>query len=88
VTAEALKTRGAAPGAAARAPVPSIETSRAALFESIERVKTERARIRALRDAIAPLDRRFNAEARRLWHQLDDWLNGLDAAITDAPEQE
>lgn len=86
MTAEALKTRGAA--ASAAAPSSSHETRRAALFDSIDRVKAERARIRALRDAIPPLERRFNEDSRSLWHQLDDWLNGLDAAITDAPEQQ
>lgn len=85
MTAEALKTRGAAASAAAE--LPSREARCAALFDSIDRVKAERARIRALRDGIPPLERRFNEDSRRLWHQLDDWLNGLDAAITDAPEK-
>lgn len=79
MTTEALKTRDGA--------APSTETARAALVDSIEHVKAERERIRALRDAIPSLERRFNPESRRLWHQLDDWLNGLDAALTDAPEQ-
>ncbi len=67
-------------------PQDHLDSLRAALTESIERVKAERDRIRAARDSIPPLQRRFDSDGHRLWLQLDDWLNGLDAAVTDAPQ--
>lgn len=63
-----------------------LDDLRAALAQSIARVKAERDRIREARDSIPPLQRRFDSEGHRLWLQLDDWLNGLDAAVTDAPQ--
>lgn len=63
-----------------------LDDLRSALAQSIARVKAERDRIREARDSIPPLQRRFDSEGHRLWLQLDDWLNGLDAALTDAPQ--
>jgi hypothetical protein len=63
-----------------------LDVLRADLARSIARVKAERERIRQARDSISPTQRRFDSDGHRVWLQLDDWLNGLDAAITDAPE--
>jgi hypothetical protein len=63
-----------------------LDELRETLVHSVARVKAERDRIRDARDSIPPLQRRFDSEGHRLWLQLDDWLNGLDAAVTDAPE--
>lgn len=68
------------------APQSHLDAMRAELADSIARVTEERERVRRMRDGISPLERRFNTEGHRLWLQLDDWLNGLDAAITDAPD--
>ena len=76
------------PNAAQRDSQPKdhLDGLRETLTDSIARVRAERDRIRAARDSIPPLQRRFDSEGHHVWLQLDDWLIGLDAALTDAPD--
>ena len=65
-----------------------LDVYRGELRASIHRTSVDRANMKALRDSIAPLRRKFDDEAWRLWNQFDDYINGLDATLCDAPKFE
>ena len=74
------------PDATNLAPPLPFSVYRLKLRTVIENARADRDMLKSYRDRIAPLERRFNVEAKSLHGQLDDIVNALDALVTDAPD--